>query len=65
LQAARGLQHAHERGLIHRDVKPANLILDGQGTIKLLDVGLARFYGGPLQVLEIKGDVVRTLRGQR
>ena len=44
LQTARGLEHAHERGLIHRDIKPANLILDNHGTIKILDMGLARFF---------------------
>ena len=44
IQTARGLEHAHERGLIHRDIKPANLILDKQGTIKILDMGLARFF---------------------
>ncbi len=40
-QAACGLQYAHEQGIVHRDVKPANLILDIKGTIKLLDLGLA------------------------
>jgi serine/threonine-protein kinase len=40
-QAARGLAHAHERGVIHRDVKPANLLLDSNNTIRLLDMGLA------------------------
>ncbi|MFM7205133.1 MAG: protein kinase domain-containing protein [Planctomycetaceae bacterium] len=40
-QAATGLQHAHEEGLVHRDVKPANLMLDTRGTIKVLDLGLA------------------------
>jgi serine/threonine-protein kinase len=44
-QAALGLGHAHEKGWIHRDVKPANLMLTPQGTVKLLDLGLARLYG--------------------
>lgn len=41
-QAALGLQHAHEHGLVHRDVKPSNLMLTPDGTVKLLDLGLAR-----------------------
>jgi serine/threonine protein kinase len=45
-QAAVGLAHAHKAGMVHRDVKPANLLLDPQGTIKILDLGLARFFGG-------------------
>lgn len=42
LQAARGLAHAHCRGIVHRDVKPANLIVDQGGTVRILDLGLAR-----------------------
>ena len=41
-QAALGLQHAYERGLVHRDIKPHNLLLTPQGVVKILDMGLAR-----------------------
>lgn len=43
-QSALGLKHAHDSGLIHRDIKPANILIDRQGVIKILDMGLARFF---------------------
>ncbi|HPF39104.1 MAG TPA: serine/threonine-protein kinase [Phycisphaerae bacterium] len=42
LQIARALEHAHKRGLIHRDVKPKNIMITKDGTAKLADMGLAR-----------------------
>jgi serine/threonine protein kinase len=43
-QAADGLGHAHQSGMVHRDVKPGNLLIDSTGVVKLLDLGLARFF---------------------
>ena len=44
-QAADGLANAHHAGLVHRDVKPANLLLTSRGTVKVLDFGLAKCVG--------------------
>ena len=41
-QMALGLQHAHERGLVHRDIKPGNTLVDRAGVARLLDLGLVR-----------------------
>ncbi len=56
-QAADGLSHAHENGLVHRDIKPGNLLVDTKGVVKLLDLGLARFFrDNETESLTIKHD---------
>jgi hypothetical protein len=45
LQAARGLKFAHDRGMVHRDVKPDNLLLGECGTVKISDLGLVKISG--------------------
>ena len=42
LNVAEALQHAWDRGLVHRDVKPGNIVITGDGTVKLTDLGLAK-----------------------
>lgn len=42
LQTAYGLAHAHSQGVVHRDIKPGNLMVDSHGTLKILDMGLAQ-----------------------
>ncbi len=55
-QAAQGLQAAHVSGLVHRDIKPANILLDRQGIIRVLDLGLARFFSDHNDPLTLKYD---------
>lgn len=45
-EVAQGLSHAHENGVIHRDVKPANMMLLADGGVKIMDFGIARFTRG-------------------
>ncbi|MDG3006928.1 protein kinase domain-containing protein [Paludisphaera mucosa] len=60
VQAASGLEFAHSQGVLHRDVKPSNLMLDERGTVWVTDFGLARW--GEYQDLTQSDDVVGTLR---
>ncbi|MCS4486217.1 Stk1 family PASTA domain-containing Ser/Thr kinase [Staphylococcus americanisciuri] len=41
-QVLQGIQHAHEQGIVHRDIKPQNIMIDGQDTVKIVDFGIAK-----------------------
>jgi eukaryotic-like serine/threonine-protein kinase len=52
VQIAEALEHAHEEGIIHRDVKPENILVTESGTAKLCDLGLARSTGGDMRLTQ-------------
>jgi serine/threonine protein kinase len=60
VQAAEALDHAHQMGVLHRDVKPANLMVEATGHLWVTDFGLARFQADAN--LTLSGDLVGTLR---
>ena len=61
IQAAQGIEHAHKNNIIHRDVKPSNIIIDNYGNVKVMDFGLARATDDRSSKLTQLGTLIGTL----
>jgi formylglycine-generating enzyme required for sulfatase activity/serine/threonine protein kinase len=59
-QAARGFAFAHSKGIVHRDIKPGNLLVDKDGTVRVLDMGLARFDDGGVGGVMTEGELTQS-----
>ncbi len=60
INVARGLAHAHRKGIVHRDIKPENLMFDGEGVLRITDFGLAKTESSELTLLTRDGTTVGT-----
>ena len=65
VQSAQGLECAHNQGVIHRDIKPGNLLLEKNGVVKVLDLGLARLRSGGAVAVGPSGETMpQTQKGE-
>jgi serine/threonine-protein kinase len=58
VEVCKALRHAHDRGIIHRDIKPGNLLVGANGQVKIADFGIARFFGN--SKLTVAGSIIGT-----